>query len=146
MHHRVPRQRQLRPHPAPNLLLLLVVSFLPFPTKLLAGTSRESDAARVASTVYGLNLLATAVAVGVLWGYAVRAGLVRLDAEDQDVRTLLQTADAEPGRVRHGPVIGVGLFLPVLALLGYLALAVYILVPLRASGAGGRGAGSPVAG
>ena len=33
-------------------------------------------------------------------------------------------------------VIGVGLFLPVLALLGYLALAVYILVPLRQSGAG----------
>ena len=35
---------------------------------------RESDAARVASTVYGLNLLATAALIGVLWGYAVRAG------------------------------------------------------------------------
>lgn len=39
-----------------NLLLLLVVSFLPFPTKLLAEYVKESEAERVAATVYGINL------------------------------------------------------------------------------------------
>ena len=39
-----------------NLLLLLVVSFLPFPTRLLAEYATERDAERVAATVYGINL------------------------------------------------------------------------------------------
>ena len=47
-----------------NLLLLLVVSFLPFPTKLLASTSGEADAERVAATVYGINLLLAWSGVG----------------------------------------------------------------------------------
>lgn len=34
-----------------NLLLMLVVAFLPFPTKLLAEFVYESDAERVATTV-----------------------------------------------------------------------------------------------
>ena len=99
----------------------------------------------MASTVYGLNLLATAVLIGVLWGYAVRAGLVRPDAEDQDVRTL--TKRLTPSLAGYVVIIGVGLFLPVLALLGYLALAVYILVPLRAvrgRQSGGRQSGGGV--
>src|SRR4249919_922907 len=37
-----------------NLLLLMVVSFLPFPTKLLAEYIREDRPERVAATIYGL--------------------------------------------------------------------------------------------
>jgi hypothetical protein len=44
-----------------NLLLLLFVSFLPFPTKLLAESVNHEDAGRVATTIYGLTLLITAV-------------------------------------------------------------------------------------
>jgi uncharacterized membrane protein len=40
-----------------NLLLLLLVSFLPFPTRLLAEYTTEREAERVAATVYGINLL-----------------------------------------------------------------------------------------
>ena len=39
-----------------NLLLLLVVSFLPFPTRLLAEYATERDPERVAATVNGINL------------------------------------------------------------------------------------------
>ena len=39
-----------------NLLLLVVVSFLPFPTKLLGEYVGEEAPARVAVTIYGLNL------------------------------------------------------------------------------------------
>ena len=42
-----------------NLLVLLVVTFLPFPTRLVADSLHEgTDAERVAVTVYGLTLLA----------------------------------------------------------------------------------------
>jgi len=44
-----------------NLLLLLVVSFLPFPTKLLGEYIGEDAPERVAVTIYGLNLLLASV-------------------------------------------------------------------------------------
>ena len=41
-----------------NLLVLLVVAFLPFPTRLVADALHEgTDAERVAVTLYGLTLL-----------------------------------------------------------------------------------------
>ncbi len=51
-----------------NLLLLLVVSFLPFPTRLLAEYAGESEPERIAATVYGVNLLLTMVMVSVTGG------------------------------------------------------------------------------
>ena len=60
-----------------NLLLLLVVSFLPFPTRVLGEYAGETSPARVAVTVYGINLLLASALVSLLWRYAVRAGLVR---------------------------------------------------------------------
>jgi uncharacterized membrane protein len=60
-----------------NLLLLLLVALIPFPSRLLAEHLGESDAARHAATVYGLTLLAVSVLVAVLWRYAVGTGLVR---------------------------------------------------------------------
>ena len=46
-------------------LLLAVVSFLPFPTRLLAEYTREREAERVAAAVYGINLLLTLVLMSV---------------------------------------------------------------------------------
>lgn len=113
-----------------NLLLLLVVAFLPFPTRVLAEYSGEADAGRIATTVYGINLFLTSVVMSVLWRYAVRERLVRPDAADDDVRTL--TRRLTPGLAGYLAMIAVGLFLPVVAVLGYLAIAVYIIVPFDA--------------
>ena len=41
-----------------NLLVLLVVAFLPFPTRLVGDALHDTGAERVAVTVYGLTLLA----------------------------------------------------------------------------------------
>jgi uncharacterized membrane protein len=49
-----------------NLLGLLVVAFLPFPTRLVADALQHFDAERVAVTVYGLTLLAIRV-LGPRW-------------------------------------------------------------------------------
>lgn len=113
-----------------NLLLLMVVSFLPFPTRLLGEYIGEDEAARVAVTVYGLNLLLVATVVSVLWRYAVHDGLIHADMSDADVQTL--TKRLTPGLAGYVVLIGAGLFVPVLALFGYLAIAVYFIVPVAA--------------
>jgi uncharacterized membrane protein len=113
-----------------NLVLLMVVSFLPFPTRLLAEYTREREAERVAATVYGINLLLTLVLVSVLWRYAVHEQLVRPDLADQDVTTL--TKRLTPTLGVYVGLIVVGLFLPLVAVFGYLALALFILIPFSA--------------
>ena len=113
-----------------NLLLLLVVSFLPFPTRLLAEHVRADQAERVATTIYGITLLLASGLVGVLWRYAVRERLLRPDATDQEVTALGKRL--VPSLGGYVVMILVGLFVPVLAVFGYLAIAVYIIVPLHA--------------
>ena len=80
--------------------------------------------------MYGINLLLALIMVSVTWRYAVREQLVRPDLADEDVKTLTQ---------RLTPTLGVyvvmillGLFLPVVAVFGYLALALFILIPFSA--------------
>jgi uncharacterized membrane protein len=112
-----------------NLMLLMVVSFLPFPTRLLAEYTRYREAERIAATVYGINLLLTLVLLSVLWRYAVREQLVRPDVDDQDVRTL--TKRLTPTIGIYVVLIVVGMFVPLVAVFGYLVLALSILMPFR---------------
>ena len=51
-----------------NLLLLMVVSFLPFPTKLMAEAIHSSDAERAAVIFYGATLLVISSLLSALWG------------------------------------------------------------------------------
>ncbi|MGH9252555.1 MAG: TMEM175 family protein [Acidimicrobiales bacterium] len=113
-----------------NLLLLMVVSFLPFPTRLLGEYIGEDEPERVAVTIYGVNLFLASALVSLLWRYAVRERLIRPDVADADVKLL--TRRLTPGLAGYVAMIVLGLFLPVLAVLGYLAIAVYILVPFGA--------------
>lgn len=111
-----------------NLLLLMVVSFLPFPTKLLAESVEHEDAGKIAATFYGLTLLAATVVMAALWRYAVHEHLVRPDADDADVAVL--SKKLTPGLAFYVAVIAVGLFLPVAAVAGYLAIAAFYLIPI----------------
>jgi TMEM175 potassium channel family protein len=54
-----------------NLALLLVVSFLPFPTKLLAENLGSRDGQRV-DAIWGVTLLGAMVLSTLLWLLAVR--------------------------------------------------------------------------
>jgi TMEM175 potassium channel family protein len=112
-----------------NLLLLLFVSFLPFPTKLLAESVNHEDAGRVATTIYGLTLLITAVVLSAVWRYAVAEQLVRPDTTDEDVKLL--TKKLSPGLGGYAAMIVLGIFQPVAAVVGYLAIAVFYLIPFR---------------
>ena len=72
-----------------NLLLLLDVAFLPFPTKLVADYLGESGDARAAAYAYGGTLLLMAVAFNVLWAYARgNRRLIRDDFPQPKVRAV----------------------------------------------------------
>jgi uncharacterized membrane protein len=71
-----------------NMLLLLMISFLPFPTRMFAIFIGHNSAERVAVTIYGLTLFLASGLLWVLWHYAIRAHLVRPDADDEEVRLL----------------------------------------------------------
>ena len=112
-----------------NLLLLLFVAFLPFPTRLFADFIRDDSAERVAVTIYGICLLLTSTLLLVLWRYAVRKQLVRPDAADEEIQLLTQRLT--PGLGGYLVLIAAGLFYPIIAVIGYLAVAVYYIVPSR---------------
>ena len=113
-----------------NLLLLLFVSLLPFPTRLVSEFVTTTDRAeRVAVTFYGLTLLIAAALLSVLWRYALHARLIRPDADDDEI-TLL-TSRLTPGLAGYAVLILVGLFVPVAAVIGYLAIAVFFLIPVH---------------
>jgi uncharacterized membrane protein len=55
-----------------NLLLLMAVSFLVFPTRLVAEAIRDQSAERAAAVFYGACLLAIGLLFSALWGVVAR--------------------------------------------------------------------------
>jgi uncharacterized membrane protein len=112
-----------------NLLLLLFVSFLPFPTRLVSEYITVDHAERVAVTFYGLTLLMSGALLSILWRYALHARLVRPDAGDEEISLL--THRLTPGLAGYAVLIVVGLFAPIGAVVGYLVIALFFLLPLH---------------
>jgi TMEM175 potassium channel family protein len=112
-----------------NLLLLLLISFLPFPTRLVAKFIHQATAERVAVTLYGIVLLLSSTLLLVLWRYAVRAKLVRPDLADEEIELL--TERLTPGLGAYLVLIVSGLFVPIIAVIGFLGIALYYIIPFR---------------
>jgi len=115
-----------------NLLLLAFVAFLPFPTRLFAGFIGKDQPERVAATIYGIFLLLSSTLLWVLWRYAVRHHLVRADLADEEVQFLTQRLT--PGLGGYVVLIVAGLFVPVIAVIGYLGIALFYIIPFRRFG------------
>jgi len=112
-----------------NLLLLLVIAFLPFPTKLFADYIGRNSPERVAVTIYGLSLLLASMLLLALWRYALRNRLVRADTADERIQFLTKRLTA--GVAGYPVVIIARLFMPVIAVIGYLVIALYSIIPFR---------------
>jgi uncharacterized membrane protein len=113
-----------------NLLVLLVVSFLPFPTRLVGESIESEDAERVASAFYGLTLLALSVAFTLFVRYAAREP--RLVKDHVPEADLAAAARRGPSLWFYVIAIAVSIVLPVAAVALYLAIAVYLTVPAGA--------------
>jgi uncharacterized membrane protein len=112
-----------------NLLVLLVVVFLPFPTGLLAGSLHNLSGERVYVTLYGLTLLAIRFLGHLLDVYARYAHLYSPAGEGEE----LQSTQRKFLPVVIGYVIAIliGLFLPVAAVALYAGITVYLVMPFR---------------
>jgi TMEM175 potassium channel family protein len=111
-----------------NLLLLLVVVFLPFPTRLVAESLDGLHGERVYAAMYGLTLLALRVFLFALEEYGRREHLDSPEGE-----TKARRAEHKLLTVIVGYLIAViiGLVFPGLAVAAYFGIAVYLVVPFR---------------
>ena len=114
-----------------NLLVLLVVVFLPFPTGLVADALRHDDisAERVYVTMYGLTLLAIRLMGFALDAYARYAHLYSPAKEGEELHSTQRKF--LPAVTGYVIAILIGLALPTAAVALYFGLAVYLVVPFR---------------
>jgi uncharacterized membrane protein len=114
-----------------NLLVLLVVVFLPFPTGLVADALRHDDISgeRVYVTMYGLTLLAIRLLGSALDAYARHEHLYSPATEGEELQR--ERRKLLPVGIGYVIAIIIGLLLPVAAVALYFGLAVYLVVPFR---------------
>jgi len=109
-----------------NLLLLLMVAFLPFPTRLVADALHGGSGERVFVTMYGLTLLAIRILGFALDAYARREHLYSPPQEDEE-RTD-EPRELLPALGGYIVAILIGLVLPGVAIAIYFAVAVYLIL------------------
>jgi uncharacterized membrane protein len=85
-HHLVFRQfaRVDRPLLLLNILLLMLIAFVPFPTRVVADHARLGDDRQAAAFLYGITMTMTAIAFFAVWIYGSRR-LLRPDADRREV-------------------------------------------------------------
>ena len=117
-----------------NLLLLLAVSFLPFPTRMVAGSLSLAPTGpeRVAVTLYGLVLLAVRILLAGLFAYASRQGLLieALARPDSEEVAAVRRKFA-PTIFAYAATVGVGLLIPIAAVAVYFGIAIFVVTPFR---------------
>jgi uncharacterized membrane protein len=114
-----------------NLLLLLAVSFLPFPTKLVAEAISSTSAERVAVLFYGATLFVISAVLTAMGRYVATREDLRIEgATPKDVLTVV--ALAEPSVGFYVLLLVFAIFAPQLAAFGLLAVAaVAVALPPR---------------
>jgi len=114
-----------------NLLLLMAISFLPFPTRLMAEAIHDTQAERAAVITYGGNLLAISILYALLWEAAVRGqGLLEPDVTPDEIGAFRRIASPSAGFYVLGGALA--LFAPRVAV--FWLLGVSIAIVLRARG------------
>jgi len=125
-----------------NLLLLMAVSFLPFPTRLAAEAVRNEDAERAAITFYGATLLVISLLMAALWAIAARdRSLLAPDVDAAEVERFSRIATPNVGFYVGATVLAH--FAPRGAAGLYLAIAVISVLRARGDRGQSSRAGSP---
>ena len=85
-HHSVFRQfaRVDRPLLLLNILLLMLIAFVPFPTRVVAEHAKSADDRQAAALLYGTTMTITAILFFSVWYYGSRR-LLRPDADRREV-------------------------------------------------------------
>jgi len=108
-----------------NLLLLMVVAFLPFPTKLMAEVIESTSAERAAVLFYGATLLAISAIITAIGRYVMRhSDLLAEGVQREEIKSV--TARATPSVAFYGLLLALAVLVPQIAVFGLLAVAVLV--------------------
>ena len=113
-----------------NLLLLMAVAFLPFPTRLVAEAIRHTNAERAAVIFYGGSLLVISLLYSALWRAVTSdRSLLKPDVSAKEVDAIARATT--PNLAFYLAVILLALIAPKVAAFGYLAIAIVALLRAR---------------
>jgi uncharacterized membrane protein len=111
-----------------NLLLLMAIAFLPFPTRLMAEYFGEREPEQVAVVFYGIVLIVIAALLRALWQYALKSReMLRSDISDDELANL--AAKSTPGMLLLLLSTVVGLVLPTAGAICFLLVSAYLVIP-----------------
>jgi uncharacterized membrane protein len=109
-----------------NVLFLMCVAFIPYPTELVAEFVR-SDGAQSAALLYGVTLTATALCFNAIWRYpASGSRLLHADADPREVSGISRTY--LPGPFIYGGATLVALASPTASVALYAAIAAFYVL------------------
>jgi uncharacterized membrane protein len=116
-----------------NVVFLMVVAFVPYPTQVLADRIGSGVDATGATLLYGGVMVGIAIMFNAIWAYAAR-GPGRLLRTDLDRRAIEEGARG----YRYGPpgyvlITLLAFISPILSLAGFAAFAVYWVLPKSGS-------------
>ena len=115
-----------------NLALLMAVSFLPFPTKLMAEAINETGAERAAVIFYGATLLVISLLLSALWGVIARdRDLLKPEVSDQEINAILVASSPSLGF--YVGVLVLAIFAPRVAAFGFLVIAIVAVLRVGAA-------------
>lgn len=106
-----------------NIVLLLTISFLPFPTAVFGDYVQDSDAGRIAGAFYAFSLLLVGLGFLALWLHLRAHPELRAPGfTDDDVRVALRRTIVGP--ITYVVAIGVAFISPyaALAMFGFVAI------------------------
>ncbi|HEX5368306.1 MAG TPA: TMEM175 family protein [Dehalococcoidia bacterium] len=112
-----------------NILLLMAVSFLPFPTAVLADYLRDGNSRLAATLLYGGTLVTTAVWFNALWLYA-SIGRRLIDEHVSDRRIQQRTWRFLLGPAVYGLSLILAFVSPWISLWLYVGLALLYFLPI----------------
>jgi uncharacterized membrane protein len=118
-----------------NLLLLLLVAFLPYPARVmeeyLSLVDTEHGGERTAVAFFGLVLFLLRLMLIVLGRYAEREGLFGDDTAEERVEENRVRYQLGPSLIFYAVATACGLVSPYLGVSLYVLIGVYLLLPVR---------------
>jgi uncharacterized membrane protein len=105
-----------------NILLLMLIAFVPFPTRIVAEFARSEVDRREAALLYGLTMTATAILFLTVWMYGSRR-LLRADADPRLVSGI--TRSYLPGAPLYGTATLLAFVNSLASLIMFAAIALF---------------------